>query len=208
MHYYILAGIIFIVLVVVSLIIFLFLKFQLKLNTKSKSTTSNNQTDKLNFIFNSIDEGVVLIDKNRLITVFNPAASRITGWEVNEALGIDIILVIKLVDAKAESLDTSINPLYEVFKLNKKIKNNNCFILSKNNSQIAIDLEITPIQNDQGIVESAVVLLRNVTEEKLEEQKLADFISTASHEMRTPVAAIEGYLALALSNKVSNLDDK
>ncbi len=41
-----------------------------------------------------------------------------------------------------------------------------------------------------------------------EEQQRADFVSTASHEMRTPVAAIEGYLALAMNDKVAQIDSK
>jgi len=44
--------------------------------------------------------------------------------------------------------------------------------------------------------------------ERSEEKQRADFISTASHEMRTPVAAIEGYLALAMNDKVSKIDVK
>jgi signal transduction histidine kinase len=49
-------------------------------------------------------------------------------------------------------------------------------------------------------------VFNNVSEEKSNEKQRADFISTASHEMRTPVAAIEGYLALALNDKVSTID--
>src|SRR5262249_25436903 len=40
------------------------------------------------------------------------------------------------------------------------------------------------------------------------ELQRAEFISTASHEMRTPVAAIEGYLALAMNDRVSKIDAK
>jgi signal transduction histidine kinase len=51
-------------------------------------------------------------------------------------------------------------------------------------------------------------VFRDVTQERAEEQQHADFISTASHEMRTPVAAIEGYLALALNDKVATIDNR
>ena len=42
----------------------------------------------------------------------------------------------------------------------------------------------------------------------MEEKQRTEFISTASHEMRTPVAAIEGYLALALNDRVSTVDNR
>ena len=54
----------------------------------------------------------------------------------------------------------------------------------------------------------AVAVLRDISAARAEERRRADFISTASHEMRTPVAAIEGYLALALNDKVSQIDTK
>ncbi len=53
-----------------------------------------------------------------------------------------------------------------------------------------------------------VAVFRDVSREKSEEQQRADFVSTASHEMRTPVAAIEGYLALAMNDKVCKIDLK
>jgi len=53
-----------------------------------------------------------------------------------------------------------------------------------------------------------VGIFRNVQAERQEERQRAEFISTASHEMRTPVAAIEGYLALAMNTKVSHIDTK
>ena len=50
--------------------------------------------------------------------------------------------------------------------------------------------------------------MRDISEERAEEKQRGEFISTASHEMRTPVAAIEGYLALALNDKVSTIDSR
>jgi two-component system, OmpR family, sensor histidine kinase VicK len=53
-----------------------------------------------------------------------------------------------------------------------------------------------------------VAVMRDVSKEKEEEARRSDFISTASHEMRTPLAAIEGYLSLALNPKTAQIDDK
>ena len=61
---------------------------------------------------------------------------------------------------------------------------------------------------DGSKVGGVIAVFRDVSEKHTEEQRRADFISTASHEMRTPVAAIEGYLALALNENVSKIDPK
>jgi signal transduction histidine kinase len=55
---------------------------------------------------------------------------------------------------------------------------------------------------------AAVAIFRDASNERAEEQQRADFISTASHEMRTPVAAIEGYLSLTLNAKVATIDNR
>jgi signal transduction histidine kinase len=66
---------------------------------------------------------------------------------------------------------------------------------------------VSPIV-DNAQVTGMVGVFRDVSEERMEESQRADFISTASHEMRTPVAAIEGYLSLALNEKVATIDDR
>ena len=50
--------------------------------------------------------------------------------------------------------------------------------------------------------------MRDISRQHQEEMQRAEFISTASHEMRTPVAAIEGYLSMAMNDRVSKIDSK
>ncbi len=210
MHYYIYAFI-GVGIIVVGVVLFLIFNAANKKNKKNNKTSPNlslkDQTDTLGFIFNSIDEGLILIDSNGVINLFNPAAEKITGWSANDAVGIDIKMVVKLVDNKGQEYPNNSNPFIQIFKLKQNIKDNNIILITKTNSSIYVNLSISLVKLNKNS-ESAVVLIRNVTEERMEEERLVDFISTASHEMRTPVAAIEGYLALALNSKVSSIDDK
>ncbi|HET9098149.1 MAG TPA: HAMP domain-containing sensor histidine kinase, partial [Candidatus Saccharimonadales bacterium] len=73
---------------------------------------------------------------------------------------------------------------------------------------IPIRLHVSPLLDYDKKIYQAVAVFSNISEEKTSEQQRADFISTASHEMRTPVAAIEGYLALALNDKVATIDNR
>ena len=59
---------------------------------------------------------------------------------------------------------------------------------------------------DNHAPSGVVGVFRDITAEKAEEAKRSEFVSTASHEMRTPIAAIEGYLSLALNPKVAQID--
>lgn len=60
--------------------------------------------------------------------------------------------------------------------------------------------------NAGGSAHGVVGVFRDITTEKQEEARRSEFVSTASHEMRTPIAAIEGYLSLALNPKVAQID--
>ena len=53
-----------------------------------------------------------------------------------------------------------------------------------------------------------IVTFYDITSELEAESEQAEFISTASHEMRTPVASIEGYLGLALNPKTATIDER
>lgn len=167
-----------------------------------------NDSERLKVIFDSIDDGIILIDNQATVSLINPGASTICGWKADDAAGINVKAVIQLVDDKGEVIPDSQNPLDNVFRRAEAIKNNGLFLKSKDNRILPISLTMSPLSDENKEVYAAIAVFRNVSSERAEEQQRADFISTASHEMRTPVAAIEGYLALALNDKVATIDSR
>ncbi|MEZ6330750.1 MAG: ATP-binding protein [Candidatus Saccharimonadales bacterium] len=163
---------------------------------------------KSDIILNAIDDGVILIDANKTIQLFNPAAEKITGWAQKDALNIQYTSVLKLIDKKNEPYTQEMDPFYRIFTEIATIKDNQANILSSGGKLIALDITVTPLINQQNQISGAVGVFRDVTEQRSAEAQRAEFISTASHEMRTPVAAIEGYLALAMNERVSKIDSK
>ncbi len=159
-------------------------------------------------IINSIEDGVILFDNQGVIQSYNPGAAAICGWPVDEATGIDIGNVMQLANDKGELVDKAVSPFTQIFATGQTIHDNKAILLNREKKQAPISLSITPLFNDLQQVNAAVVVFRDVSEQRAEEKQRADFISTASHEMRTPVAAIEGYLALALNDKVSTIDNR
>ena len=167
-----------------------------------------DEKQKSNIILNYIDDGVILIDDKKTIQAFNQGASTITGWPVEEAIGLDFKSVIKLVDAKDTAYSDAVNPFERIYKEETTIRDSDGFLVTRDNTRVPISLSISPITSENGIVTAAVAVFRDVSKERQQEQQRADFISTASHEMRTPVAAIEGYLSLSLNDKVSSIDSR
>ena len=177
---------------------------------QAKVLAANLQDEKQKFelIVNAIEDGVVLIDSQKVIRLLNPGAGSISGWDPSEATDLNVDAVLKLVDAKNQPYDEATNPLLTVFSQGQNVRDNSAVLLTKSGKQVPISLNVSPLWDADKQVTGAVAVFRDVAEERAEEQRRGDFISTASHEMRTPVAAIEGYLALALNPKVTTIDNR
>lgn len=159
-------------------------------------------------ILNSMDDGVVLMDTLGAIQVFNPSAARMTGWQQQEAVGIPLSSVIRLIDDKNEPYTEEQNPFNNALRNNKTVRDNKAILLTRSNKTLNITISVSPLKSKDDATTGVVAIFRDVSSEREEERQRDEFISTASHEMRTPVAAIEGYIALAMNDNVSRIDAK
>ena len=179
-------------------------------NKKTSALASSLQSEKVksDIVLSAIDDCVVSISPTGVIQQFNPAASKLTGWQTGEAVGVDYRSVVKLVDDKGVAIADADHPFSKVLQTKAALRVDNGQIQNRQGTTIATDMSIAPLVDTDGALQGVVAVIRDVTEQRRAEKQRADFISTASHEMRTPVAAIEGYLALALNDKVSKIDGK
>lgn len=171
---------------------------------------AHSEKVKSDIILASIDDGVVVINLDKTISVFNKGATQITGWPAHEAETLVYKSVMKLLDSKGVEYTDSNDPFQKVFTTETTYRDNDAMLVTKAGGQIPIHLNVYPLlDTDKNSTATGVVgIFRDVTQERAREIQRNEFISTASHEMRTPVAAIEGYIALALNDKVSLIDTK
>ncbi len=163
---------------------------------------------KSDIILSAIEDGVIVIGADKVIQVFNGGAANITGWLAEEAENLEYRSVIKLIDGKGVSYTDKQDPFQNVFQSKAGHRDNQAVLVTKSERQIPIHLSVSPLMDAEKNIVAVVGVFRDVTQERAEEEQRAEFISTASHEMRTPVAAIEGYLALALNERVDKIDIK
>ncbi len=157
-------------------------------------------------LIQSIVDGMIVINTEGKISVLNPAAAAMTGWPIEEASGIDVRAVVKLAKENGEEITPADNPFVQVLN-EKKSSDHTLQVVGRNGKRLVVSVVISPVITPKtGEFVGAVAVIHDVSNSRAEEHRRADFISTASHEMRTPVAAIEGYLALALNDKVSKVD--
>lgn len=174
-------------------------------NENGPGTKQSNSTS----ILEAVSDGVVILDPNGTIKMINTAACTLVGWQQKDAVGMDHHSVFKMSDDKGNPYDDSKDPFSMSLADGEPHRDNNAVVTENGgDKRLILSMSVSPIFDEDGELNGVVGILRDISKEREAENQRADFISTASHEMRTPVASIEGYLALAMNSKVSHIDEK
>lgn len=166
-------------------------------------------TDRLllaELVLNSINDGVVIIDQNGLVKLANPAAARMTGIpDGTDAVGLSYLSLMRMENGEGMVLTDNQNPLAHAVVNNEPWESRQYLLVTPQGSKTPVAITMTPSGNKNA---DRIITFRNIAEELQKEGEQTEFISTASHEMRTPVASIEGYLGLALNPQTATIDDR
>lgn len=155
---------------------------------------------------NNINNGVIMTDAAGVIQFINPAAVTMVDCQAaTNAVGLDYLLLVKIETKEGRELSAEENPLIRAMQTNQPLERYNCNLISGNSGK-RIPISITMIPAGDG--GHKIITFRDITKELAEESEHNEFISTASHEMRTPVATIDGYLALCLNPQTATVDDR
>lgn len=148
-----------------------------------------------------------MTDKNGLVQFINPAAITMTECgSSNKAIGLDYGLIIKLETKEGRELSEAENPLIQAMKTGQSLEGARLALIALESAKrLPIAISVSPVEGSAG---NRIITFRNITKELEEEGEQTEFVSTASHEMRTPVATIDGYISLCLNPQTATLDER
>ncbi len=113
----------------------------------------------------SIGDAVITTNNQGLIESLNPVAEDLTGWSLAEAQNLPLEKVFKICDAKTYQLCE--NPVDKVLKEGQIFDfSDNVILTAKNGKQRAIDNSAAPIRSREGTIVGAVLVFRDVTQER------------------------------------------
>ncbi len=125
----------------------------------------------LRITLNSIGDGVITTDQFRRITSMNIVAEALTDWKEEEVKGKQFSKVLKI-----QNEDTGIeieDPVSKVLHTNEIITPTNHIVLvHKNGKKVSISKTAAPIMDERGQTFGVVVILRDVTKEKEQQEKI------------------------------------
>lgn len=144
-------------------------------------------------LLTSINDAVVAVDKEGRVILFNNAAAKLTGFSFNEALNNQYINILKIINEKGGTTEDIVKYAF-LGILNHKVQH--LAIVSKNGVQIPISQSIGPIFDSARKISGVVIVLRDTTKERELEKIKDEFLSIASHELRTPMSAIKNLISM------------
>jgi PAS domain S-box-containing protein len=164
------------------------------------------EQSKTELMMEAIADAVVGVNQSRQIVVFNKAAEALTGWDKQSALGIYYNNVFALKDPKDQELSQANDPFRQVIESNQQVNVDDYYLIDRNEEKIIFSIAVAPTHDGAGNINGAIGILHDISEQKALQRERNEFVSTASHEMRTPVAAVEGYLSMATNPKLAQVD--
>ena len=173
---------------------------------QNPATSTAQSANLANLVLNSIDEGVMIVHSSGIVVLVNPAAMRLLGTnDPNMVENLQLASILSLENSEGTKIEDDVNPVLRAVMNGENFETRDLILVSVQEQRRPVAISVVCTTTGQN---ERIITLRDIARELEEEGEQADFISTASHEMRTPVASIEGYLGLALNPKTATIDER
>lgn len=156
-------------------------------------------------LLESIGDGVIAVDKDRMIIYANQAAEQMLGMSAAEMLGKPFLDMVPAQDEKGNVISAS-QRLMEQAAQSGKSMSQAYYYVRKNGSRFPVAITASPIVLG-GTMTGLVNTFRDVTEEREIERAKDELVSLVSHQLRTPPTGIKWYAGMLLSEEVGAVND-
>lgn len=159
-------------------------------------------------MFSSIGNGVVVINTHKEIIHINTQALALLGLNEKKLIDTSLNELFTIRSSPQNTTPVEKYPIPYVLRTGEKVKSHDFILKTKEKKTFPIECTITPIIQDDTVA-GATIIFRDTTKEKIIEQSKNEFISIASHELKTPLTSVIAFsqiLEKRLKIKKDSLD--
>jgi PAS domain S-box-containing protein len=153
--------------------------------------SDSGQQIEVEALLNSIGDGAVMTDEFGRIVRINPAGLSILGFEEADLLGKYFPKVLVALNEKGKPLGIIDRPISKAFLTGKSVTEKINY-RRKDGQAIPVSVTVAPMMIDDRPV-GAIEVFRDISLENEIDRMKSEFISLASHQLRTPLSAIKTY---------------
>lgn len=159
---------------------------------------------KSNAILTSIGDAVFAVNNKGHVTLFNPAAEHISGYAANEALGKPYDKILRFISE--ESGRPHFGFIKQALAGHVSSMKNHTMLIRKDGTKVAVADSAAPIRDSKGAIQGAIIVFRDVSKEQALDKAKTEFVSLASHQLRTPLSAINWFSEMLLHEDAGKLN--
>ncbi len=149
-------------------------------------------------IVSNMLEGVIAIDAEQKLISFNRAAARLLTLDANEAIGRDILEVIRNNDLQRLVAKT--------FALGEPVEGD-VTLIDPLDGERYLQAHGTLMRDSNGESTGALLVLNDITRLRKLENLRRDFVANVSHELKTPITSIKGFVETLLEGSTMSAEE-
>lgn len=170
-------------------------------DVEEEKENTTREKDKINTILHSIGDGVLSVDLDGKIVLLNHKAKEILGFSDSELLGKNTTDVLKLVDESGDEISHDKRPITIVLQKGTGQTFLDYSYIAKDYRRIPVAITMAPIKIQNKVI-GVIEVFRDMTHEKEVDKAKTEFVSLASHQLRTPLSAINWYTEMLINGDV------
>ena len=155
------------------------------------------QYEKDRAILESIQHGIITVGKTGVVIGANSAAAKMLGQEITSMIGEEATDILSFYKGR-EDMNGDNNPIKKTMNSKSVLRydsNAHMNIEKTDNKYLPVRLVVAPLL-DNGKILGAVAVFQDVTDERRVDYMKSEFITLASHQLRTPLSTFQWYLEL------------
>lgn len=161
-------------------------------------------------ILESIGDSIVVVDLNENIILVNRAFEYLMGFNLNDVVGKKVSEVVSIFGESGNAILQQERLLTQ--SLQHQIKTTSTTLTAqyyqrKNGTRFPVAVTVTPIYVGKEMI-GAVEVFRDITHEKEIDTAKSEFVSLASHQLRTPLSSINWYTEMLLAGDAGKVTDE